>query len=153
MKAHRGDATAQNPQMEMLMKIMPYMLPIFAFLVQAALGVYFIASSLYRIAQQSFIHRTMKPITNVDTTIEAELIEEEPPTKEVPNQRSKKALAAQEERRQARAARSKERNSERPERSKKNQPKKEPKAKSDNEQQAIQSKRTSGDGRTKKKRK
>lgn len=153
MKAHRGDATAQNPQMEMLMKIMPYMLPIFAFLVQAALGVYFIASSLYRIAQQSFIHRTMKPITTVDTTIEAELIEEEPPTKEVPNQRSKKALAAQEERRQARAARSKERNSARPERSKKNQPKKEPKAKSDNDQQAIQSKRTSGDGRTKKKRK
>ena len=49
----------------------------------------------------------MKPITTVDTTIEAELIEEEPPTKEVPNQRSKEALAAQEERRQARAARSK----------------------------------------------
>ena len=153
MKAHRGDATAQNPQMEMLMKIMPYMLPIFAFLVQAALGVYFIASSLYRIAQQSFIHRTMKPITTVDTTIEAELIEEEPPTKEVTNQRSKKALAAQEERRHARAARSKERDSARPERSKKNQPKKEPKAKNDNDQQAIQYKRTSGDGRTKKNRK
>ena len=83
MKAHRGDAAAQNPQMEMLMKIMPYMLPIFAFLVQAALGVYFIASSLYRIAQQSFIHRTMKPIATTDTTIEAELVEEEPPTKEI----------------------------------------------------------------------
>ena len=95
----------------------------------------------------------MKPITSVDTTIEAELIEEEPPTKEVTNQPSKTALAAQEERRQARAARSKQRASARPERSKKNQPKKEPKAKNDNDQQAIQSKRTSGDGRTKKKRK
>lgn len=157
MKAHRGDAAAQNPQMEMLMKIMPYMLPIFAFLVQAALGVYFIASSLYRIGQQSFIHRTMKPITTADTAIEAELVEEElveeePPTKEVTNQRSKKAVAAQEERRQAREARSKERDSARAERPKKNQPKKEQKAQND-EQKPIQSKRTSGDGRTRKKRK
>ena len=63
MKSRRGDVAVQNPQMEMLMKIMPYMLPVFAFLVQAALGVYFVASSLYRIAQQAFIHKTMKPVT------------------------------------------------------------------------------------------
>ena len=168
MKAHRGDAAVQNPQMEMLMKIMPYMLPIFAFLVQAALGVYFVASSLYRIGQQSFIHRTMKPIATINAaseaetseaeTSEADTIAEEPPTKEVPNQRSQKAIAAQEERRQAREARSKQRKSGGSERPKKNPPKKNPpkkgqKTENDNDQQPIQSKRTSGDGRTRKKRK
>ena len=150
MKAHRGDAAAQNPQMEMLMKIMPYMLPIFAFLVQAALGVYFIASSLYRIAQQSFIHKTMKPVTTDSTPIEAELIEEEPPIKEVTNQRSQKAVAAEDERRQAREARSKQRKSGGRSSSAKNES---PKSKNEEEPNPIQSKRTSGDGRTKKRRK
>jgi len=153
MKAHRGDAAAQNPQMEMLMKIMPYMLPIFAFLVQAALGIYFIASSLYRIAQQSFIHRTMKPVTTDATPIEAELIEEEAPTKEVTNQRSKKAIAAQDERRKAREERSKQRKSGRRPSSTKSESPKSQKSKNEEEQNPIQSKRTSGDGRTKKRRK
>ncbi len=153
MKAHRGDAAAQNPQMEMLMKIMPYMLPIFAFLVQAALGVYFIASSLYRIAQQSFIHKTMKPVTTDATPIEAELIEEEAPTKEVTNQRSKKAIAAQDERRKAREERSKQRKSGRRPSSTKSESPKSQKSKTEEEQNPIQSKRTSGDGRTKKRRK
>ena len=160
MKAHRGDAAAQNPQMEMLMKIMPYMLPIFAFLVQAALGVYFIASSLYRIAQQAFIHKTMKPVTTDATPIETDAIpidtdsiEEEPVTKEVTNQRSKKAIEAQDERRQAREERSKQRRSgRRPPSSKKESPKAQ-KSKNEEEQNPIQSKRTSGDGRTKKRRK
>lgn len=160
MKAHRGDAAAQNPQMEMLMKIMPYMLPIFAFLVQAALGVYFIASSLYRIAQQAFIHKTMKPVTTDATPIETDAIpidtdsiEEEPVTKEVTNQRSKKAIEAQDERRQAREERSKQRKSgRRPPSSKKESPKAQ-KSKNEEEQNPIQSKRTSGDGRTKKRRK
>jgi membrane protein insertase Oxa1/YidC/SpoIIIJ len=146
--------------MEMLMKIMPYMLPIFAFLVQAALGVYFIASSLYRIAQQSFIHRTMKPVTTdaspietEATPIEAELIDEEPPVKEVPNQRSKKAIAAQDERRKAREERSKQRKSGRRSPSPKSESPKTQKSKNEAEQNPIQSKRTSGDGRTKKRRK
>ena len=160
MKAHRGDAAAQNPQMEMLMKIMPYMLPIFAFLVQAALGVYFIASSLYRIAQQAFIHKTMKPVTTDAAPIETDAIpidtdsiEEEPVTKEVTNQRSKKAIEAQDERRQAREERSKQRKSgRRPSSSKKESPKAQ-KSKNEEEQNPIQSKRTSGDGRTKKRRK
>ncbi|HJL99200.1 MAG: membrane protein insertase YidC [Acidimicrobiales bacterium] len=153
MKAHRGDAAAQNPQMEMLMKIMPYMLPVFAFLVQAALGVYFIASSLYRIAQQAFIHKTMKPVTTAATPIEAELIEEEPPTKEVTNQRSKKAVAAQDERRKARDERSKQRRSGRRPPSTESESPKAQKSKNEEEQNPIQSKRTSGDGRTKKRRK
>lgn len=153
MKAHRGDAAAQNPQMEMLMKIMPYMLPVFAFLVQAALGVYFIASSLYRIAQQAFIHKTMKPVTTAATPIEAELIEEEPPTKEVTNQRSNKAVAAQDERRKARDERSKQRRSGRRPPSTESESPKAQKSKNEEEQNPIQSKRTSGDGRTKKRRK
>ena len=154
MKAHRGDAAAQNPQMEMLMKIMPYMLPIFAFLVQAALGVYFIASSLYRIAQQSFIHKTMKPVTAGASLIEVEEIQEEPSTKEVSNQRSKKAIEAQDERRRAREERSKQRDSKRkPSPSKNQSSRKTQKSKAEEEQNPIQSKRTSGDGRTKKRRK
>ena len=154
MKAHRGDAAAQNPQMEMLMKIMPYMLPIFAFLVQAALGVYFIASSLYRIAQQSFIHKTMKPVATDSTPIEVEATQEEPSTKEVSNQRSKKAIEAQNERRLAREERSKQRNSKGKQPPAKNQSsRKTQKPKADEEQNPIQSKRTSGDGRTKKRRK
>ncbi|MDP7068386.1 MAG: YidC/Oxa1 family membrane protein insertase [Acidimicrobiales bacterium] len=156
MKAHRGDAAAQNPQMEMLMKIMPYMLPIFAFLVQAALGVYFVASSLYRIGQQAFIHKTMKPIATIDAATETEIIEavaEETSTKDVPNQRSQKAIAAQEQRRQAREARSKQRKSGGSERPKKNPPQKGQKAQNDDDQKPIQSKRTSGDGRTRKRRK
>ena len=154
MKAHRGDAAAQNPQMEMLMKIMPYMLPIFAFLVQAALGVYFIASSLYRIAQQSFIHKTMKPIATVSSPIEAEVAPEESPNKELTNQRSKKAIEAQDERRRAREERSKQRDSKgKPPSSKDKSARKGQKSKNEDEQNPIQSKRTSGDGRTKKRRK
>lgn len=154
MKAHRGDAAAQNPQMEMLMKIMPYMLPIFAFLVQAALGVYFIASSLYRIAQQSFIHKTMKPIATVSSPIEVEVAPEESPNKELSNQRSKKAIEAEDERRRAREERSKQRDSKgKPPSSKDKSARKAQKSKNEDEQNPIQSKRTSGDGRTKKRRK
>jgi len=159
MKSHRGDAAAQNPQMEMLMKIMPYMLPVFAFLVQAALGVYFIASSLYRIGQQSFIHKTMKPVTAGESnTIEAEVVEEsEPVTKEVPNRRSQKAISADDERRNAREQRSKNRQSGNRKDSPKDSPKggasKPKKPKNEPEAKPIQSKRTSGDGRTRKRRK
>ena len=155
MKAHRGDAAAQNPQMEMLMKIMPYMLPVFAFVVQAALGVYFIASSLYRIGQQSFIHKTMKPVTTGESnTIEAEVVEEsEPVTKDVPNRRSQKAVAAEDERRNAREQRSKKRQSGNRKDSPKERPSKPKKPQNEPETKPIQSKRTSGDGRTRKRRK
>ena len=155
MKSHRGDAAAPNPQMEMLMKIMPYMLPVFAFVVQAALGVYFIASSLYRIGQQGFIHKTMKPVMVGETnTIEAEVVEEiEPAVKDVPNQRSKKAIAADEERRDAREQRSKGRRTGGRKDSPKRDASKPKKPESKQEPKPIQSKRTAGDGRTRKRRK
>jgi YidC/Oxa1 family membrane protein insertase len=155
MKAHRGDAAAQNPQMEMLMKIMPYMLPVFAFVVQAALGVYFIASSLYRIGQQAFIHKTMKPvIAGASSTIEAEVVEEsEPATKDVSNRRSQKAVAAEDERRDAREQRSKKRQSGNRKDSPKGRTSKPKKPQNEPEAKPIQSKRTAGDGRTRKRRK
>ena len=95
----------------------------------------------------------MKPVTTDATPIEAELIEEESPTKEVTNQRSKKAIAAQDERRKAREARSKQRQSGRRPPSTKSESPKSQKSKNEDEQNPIQSKRTSGDGRTKKRRK
>ena len=152
MKAHRGDATAPNPQMEMLMKIMPICCR-FAFLVQAALGVYFIASSLYRIGQQSFIHRTMKPIQTADAPIDIDPVEDdEPAEKEVSNQQSKKALAAQEARRLAREERSKERNTNRQQRQRKSLARSHKRAKR-GRTRANPIETYLGDGRTKKRRK
>ena len=98
----------------------------------------------------------MKPIATIDAATETEIIEavaEETSTKDVPNQRSQKAIAAQEQRRQAREARSKQRKSGGSERPKKNPPQKGQKAQNDDDQKPIQSKRTSGDGRTRKRRK
>jgi YidC/Oxa1 family membrane protein insertase len=167
MRARRGDSTAAaNPQMEMLMKIMPFMLPVFAFIVQAALAVYFITSSLYRIGQQAFIHATMhksgpQPGDSI-IDVEPEPEPEPEPTREVRNKRSKKALAADEARRAAREARSAQRQNgsgQRPGRGGKGAA---PPARgrggkksesSEESQTPIQSRRTSGDGRTRKRRK
>ena len=165
MRARRGDAAAANPQMEMMMKILPFMLPVFAFIVQAALAVYFITSSLYRIGQQAFIHATMKPAipSAGDSIIDVEPepdVESEPPVKEVDNKRSKKAIAAAEERQAARARRSSERGRP-PKAGRGNEGRANGKAKStrsskpssDDSSPPIQSRRTAGDGRTRKRRK
>ena len=163
MKSRRGNAPSTNQQMEMLMKIMPYMLPVFAFMVPAALGIYFIASSLYRIGQQAFIHATMKPVMLASTSdgkddpIDVEEIDPvEITPKEIKNRKSNKALAAEESRREERAERSKKR-----QKGNENLPKKQrsrtrtetTKKGEAKKPQSIQSKRTSGDGRTRKKRK
>ncbi|MDG2112855.1 MAG: YidC/Oxa1 family membrane protein insertase [Actinomycetota bacterium] len=166
MRSRRGDAVAANPQMEMMMKILPFMLPVFAFIVQAALAVYFITSSLYRIGQQAFIHATMKPpaasagdsIIDVDPEPDPE---PERPVKEVENKRSKKAIAAQEARDKARAERSAQRQGgagrSRPPKGQRNGGQSNGKAKpgkgDDDGVAPIQSRRTSGDGRTRKRRK
>lgn len=113
MKSRRTDSMAANPQMEMMMKILPFMLPVFAFIVQAALAVYFITSSVYRIAQQAYIHARLHSNDSApsagDSIIDVEPEPEpepEAPTRAVSNKRSKKAITADEERRQARADRS-----------------------------------------------
>jgi len=48
-----------NPQQQMLMKIMPYFLPLISFTLPAGVILYFVVSNVYRIGQQGFITRTM----------------------------------------------------------------------------------------------
>lgn len=49
-------------QQQMLMKIMPWMLPVFSFFMPAGIVVYFIVSNLYRVGQQAYIHKKMPPV-------------------------------------------------------------------------------------------
>ena len=53
----RNPQAAINPQQQFLFKVMPFFLPVFSFGFDAALVVYFVASNLYRIAQQGYITR------------------------------------------------------------------------------------------------
>ena len=115
-KRRAGGPAGLNRQMELMMKYMPFMLPVFSFIVPAALVPYFIVSSLYRMLTQAFIHATMKPpqpLTN--GVIEAETVDEpvdQPkatPKGQVSNQRSRKALDAESARQAAREQRSAER--------------------------------------------
>jgi YidC/Oxa1 family membrane protein insertase len=48
-----------NPQQQMLMKLMPLMFVLFAFIEPTALVVYFIVSNLYRVGMQAYITRTL----------------------------------------------------------------------------------------------
>ncbi|WP_419854956.1 membrane protein insertase YidC [Candidatus Poriferisodalis sp.] len=115
MARRRGNAAMPNRQMEIMMKYLPFMLPVFSFFVPAALVPYFIVSSIYRMLQQAFIHATMKPPQSLTTAesdakvIEAEEIPKPEPPRQVPNQRSRKALDAEAERRAERERRRAER--------------------------------------------
>ncbi len=115
MARRRGNAAMPNRQMEIMMKYLPFMLPVFSFFVPAALVPYFIVSSIYRMLTQAFIHATMKPpqpLVSADSTadvIEAEEVPEPEPPRQVPNQRSRKALDAEAERRAERERRRAER--------------------------------------------
>ena len=55
----RQSGAAINPQMQMVMRFMPYFLPIVSWGIQAGVVVYFIVSALYRIGQQAYITRTL----------------------------------------------------------------------------------------------
>jgi YidC/Oxa1 family membrane protein insertase len=55
----RNTGAAANPTQDMIMKIMPYFLPVFSFTLPAAIVVYFFVSNLYRIGQQYYITRSM----------------------------------------------------------------------------------------------
>lgn len=115
MARRRGNAAMPNRQMEIMMKYLPFMLPVFSFFVPAALVPYFIVSSIYRMLTQAFIHATMKPpqplvgAESADDVIEAEEVPEPEPPRQVPNQRSRKALDAEAERRAERERRRAER--------------------------------------------
>ena len=54
IRGRNPDATV-NPQQQMLMKVMPFFLPVISFSLDAALVMYFVVSNLYRIAQQAYI--------------------------------------------------------------------------------------------------
>jgi len=58
IRGRNPDATV-NPQQQMLMKVMPFFLPVISFNLDAALVMYFVVSNLYRIAQQAYITRTL----------------------------------------------------------------------------------------------
>ena len=55
----RNTGAQVNPQQEMIMKILPFMLPVFSFTMPTALVIYFVVSNLYRIGQQGYITRSL----------------------------------------------------------------------------------------------
>lgn len=59
MARNAGSQAQINPQQQMLMKIMPFFLPIFSVTLPAGIVLYFVVSNAYRIGQQAFITRTM----------------------------------------------------------------------------------------------
>jgi YidC/Oxa1 family membrane protein insertase len=81
-QAKSGSTTPINSQQQMIMKIMPFFLPIFSFGVPAALVVYFVVSNLWRIGQQSFITRTLYSGNQPAAPIDVVEVDETPrPTK------------------------------------------------------------------------
>ena len=48
-----------NPQQQLIMKVMPFFLPIISYSLDAALVLYFVISNVYRIGQQAYITRTL----------------------------------------------------------------------------------------------
>ena len=58
IRGRNPDSTV-NPQQQMLMKVMPFFLPVISFSLDASLVLYFVVSNLYRIAQQAYITRTL----------------------------------------------------------------------------------------------
>jgi YidC/Oxa1 family membrane protein insertase len=55
----RNTGTQVNSQQQMIMKIMPFFLPLISINLDAALVLYFVISNLYRIGQQSYITRKL----------------------------------------------------------------------------------------------
>ena len=79
MAARRTPGVEVPQQQQMLMKILPWTLPIFAFFMPAALVVYFIVSNLWRVGQQSYISRKIhKPAQALATSapVETEVVDE-----------------------------------------------------------------------------
>ncbi len=55
----RNTGAQVNPQQQMIMKVLPFMLPVFSFTMPAALVIYFVVSNLYRIGQQGYITHSL----------------------------------------------------------------------------------------------
>ena len=54
----RQNVAAANPQQQMMMKLIPYILPVISYGIPAAVVIYFIVSNAVRIAQQAYITRS-----------------------------------------------------------------------------------------------
>ena len=76
-----ASSTPVNSQQQMIMKIMPFFLPVFSFGLPAGLIVYFVVSNLWRIGQQAFITRTLYA-GGAAAPIEAVVIDEAPVKKD-----------------------------------------------------------------------
>ena len=57
-----------NQQQQMIMKVMPFFLPVISFGLPSGLVLYFAVSNLYRIGQQAFISRSIYGVTAPDGT-------------------------------------------------------------------------------------
>lgn len=66
--ARSTGAQAINPQQQMIMKFLPFMLPIFSFSFPAGLVLYFLVSNVARIGQQAFITRRVYAPMKADGT-------------------------------------------------------------------------------------
>ncbi len=62
-----------SSQQQMIMKILPWMLPIFSFTMPAGLVLYFIVSALLRIAQQGYLTRSVYQNEELNKPIEFEI--------------------------------------------------------------------------------
>jgi len=56
-----------NPQQQMIMKFMPFLLPVFSFTLPAGLVLYFVVSNTYRVGQQYFISRSIYGLAKGET--------------------------------------------------------------------------------------
>jgi len=57
IQGRMGASAEINPQMQMITKVLPFLTPVFAFSLPAALGLYFVGSALFRVIQQGIITR------------------------------------------------------------------------------------------------
>lgn len=53
----RSSASQQNPQMQMMQRVMPIMFGFISYSIAAGINVYFLVSALFRIGQQAFMYR------------------------------------------------------------------------------------------------
>jgi len=86
-----GNQNEQPAQMQMLMKIMPFMLPVFSFVMPAGLIIYFITSNWYRIGQQAYIHRSMVKPAAESRNMKQEAPKELEPDKSAPHPKSRQS--------------------------------------------------------------
>ncbi|PAV28492.1 OxaA precursor [Virgibacillus profundi] len=62
-----GSPAAQNPQMMVMLYVMPIMITVFAFFFPAALALYWVVGNIFMVAQTIFIRKPMMKTANTDT--------------------------------------------------------------------------------------